>query len=364
MRWGAAWIWAGLLILAILAGCGRGWIEERAPWRHDAEVECLKSGAIKPSAAIAPLAAIAGPGMCGADFPLKVSAIGDGPRPIGFADDPRPPASIPARDVPFASVPSGASTERSSIAPGAPMPIGPPIAGSPGEPSGSFPHSPLYGTQPPPAPVPSGIVPLGPKRDMPVGLTAAVVPPATLACPMVSALGSFVDQAVQPAAWRWFGQAVVEIRQISAYSCRPMNGQRGAPISEHAFGNALDIAGFTLADGRRVSVRDGWRGPPEERGFLHDIHTAACAQFATVLAPGSNAFHYDHIHVDLARHASGRSICEPDPIPGDLVAGRSDSLITGSTARRSSSERAGRGNDVTVSRSDDARLPHAIPGAD
>ena len=72
-------------------------------------------------------------------------------------------------------------------------------------------------------------------------------------------------------------------------------------ISEHAFGNALDIAAFVLADGHRITVKDGWQGSPEEQGFLRDVQAAACDQFTTVLAPGSNQFHYDHIHVDLMR---------------------------------------------------------------
>jgi hypothetical protein len=127
---------------------------------------------------------------------------------------------------------------------------------------------------------------------------------------------------MQPAALKWFRQPVVEIKQISAYSCRGMNGQAGAPISEHAFGNALDIAAFVLADGRRITVKDGWKGSPEEQGFLRDVQGAACDQFTTVLAPGSNAFHYDHIHVDLMRRASGRRICQPGAVDGDLVAAR------------------------------------------
>ena len=122
---------------------------------------------------------------------------------------------------------------------------------------------------------------------------------------------------MQPAAHKWFGQPVVEIKQISAYSCRGMNGQVGARISEHAFGNALDIAAFVLADGRRVTVKDGWQGSPEEQGFLRDVQAAACDQFTTVLAPGSNQFHYDHIHVDLMRRASGRRICQPGAVDGE-----------------------------------------------
>ena len=87
-----------------------------------------------------------------------------------------------------------------------------------------------------------------------------VKPPATLACPIVSALDKWISGAVQPAALKWFRQPVVEIKQISAYSCRGMNGNPNAHISEHAFGNALDIAEFDLADGHKVSVQYGWHG--------------------------------------------------------------------------------------------------------
>ena len=88
----------------------------------------------------------------------------------------------------------------------------------------------------------------------------AVSPAATLACPMVSELERWIADDVQPAAMRWFGSPVAEIKQISAYSCRGMNGNPRARISEHAFGNALDIASFTLADGRKITVKDGWHG--------------------------------------------------------------------------------------------------------
>jgi hypothetical protein len=147
-------------------------------------------------------------------------------------------------------------------------------------------------------------------------------PAATLACPIVSALDRWLADAVQPAAQRWFGSRVVEIKQISAYSCRGMNGNSRAHISEHAFGNALDIAGFTLADGRHISVKDGWKGMPEEQGFLRDVQATACQRFSTVLAPGSNVHHNDHIHVDLMRRASQRVICEPAALSGEEVAAR------------------------------------------
>jgi len=101
-----------------------------------------------------------------------------------------------------------------------------------------------------------------------------------------------------------------------------MNGQPGARISEHAFGNALDISSFTLCDGRKITVKTGGRGSPEEQGFLRDIQGAACEQFNTVLAPGSNRFHYDHFHFDLMRRRSTNRICNPDAIAGEVVAAK------------------------------------------
>ena len=147
-------------------------------------------------------------------------------------------------------------------------------------------------------------------------------PAATLACPIVSALDKWLAEAVQPAAMRWFGARVVEIKQISAYSCRGMNGNSRAHISEHAFGNALDIAAFTLADGRRITVKNGWKGMPEEQGFLRDVQATACDRFNTVLSPGSNIYHYDHIHVDLMRRNSRRIVCKPIAVSGEEIAAR------------------------------------------
>jgi hypothetical protein len=149
---------------------------------------------------------------------------------------------------------------------------------------------------------------------------AALTPAATLACPMVAALDRFVHETVQPAATRWFGKPVVTIKQISAYSCRGMNDNPFARISEHAFGNALDIAAFTLADGHTITIRQGWHGTPAEQGFLRDVEEGACAMFATVLAPGSNAYHEDHMHLDLMRRSSGRLICQPHALSGEVAA--------------------------------------------
>ncbi|WP_051661088.1 extensin family protein [Bosea sp. 117] len=141
----------------------------------------------------------------------------------------------------------------------------------------------------------------------------AVAPNATLACPATASVERWLDGSIQPAAMAWFGQPVVKIKQMSSYSCRNMNGAKTGKISEHAFGNALDIGGFVLADGREVMVKTGWKGQPDEQGFLRTVHATACEQFSTVLGPGSNVYHYDHIHVDLMRRQSTRVVCEPSP---------------------------------------------------
>jgi hypothetical protein len=403
---GLYWVGSGIALsgLLALAGCGGGIMQfgaERAAWRHDAEAACMKSGAIKENAGVVQISPIEGPGMCGADFPLKVAALGVGSVAMSYGDQVRPPGAVPSASMPRWPVndsyypPStrAVSPPQELGAPprdlnaqardleqqrrdvGAPMRITPGIDDyvmrSPA-PQSSYPPPQPSRYAPPPYEAPRTIAPryvpqprqqeeepaaddipddamlpdrhkappsrqsarplspspryeppkLGPARPVDVSqVKATVSPPATLACPMVTALDKWVSESVQPAAMKWFRQPVVEIKQISSYSCRGMVGG-GHHISEHAFGNALDVAGFTLADGRKVLVKTGWHGRPEEAGFLHDVQGAACDVFSTVLAPGYNRYHYDHIHVDLMRRASGRTPCRPTPIPGEVAAAR------------------------------------------
>ena len=179
---------------------------------------------------------------------------------------------------------------------------------------------------------------------------------------------------MQPAAMRWFGQPVVEIHQISAYSCRGMNGDPNAHISEHAFGNALDIEAFILADGHKIRVQYGWRGAPEEQGFLRDVQGAACDLFTTVLAPGSNVYHYNHIHVDLMRRRGGRRACNPKAVSGEEVASRArgqlaarrgEPSVTGSVnLHRLPSPAKRLRSDAFSDERSDHDLPDAVPGAD
>ncbi len=375
----------GSLVLVALAGCGRGFMTaEREPWRAEAEKACLKSGSVKETATLVRIDPISGPGACGAEFPLKVVAFGESSVSFGFANDLRPPGSIgnqprwpvsqrpspaPSQYPPASSYPSSPSypsaqqgypAARAPSYPdqaGAPVPLNAPGVASPDDEdveiaderqppyANRAPQSRApYAAQPSPTSQPYTPPRLGPAQGSSVNGfgPVALKPAATLACPIVSALDRWLAESVQPAAQRWFGSPVAEIKQISAYSCRGMNGNSRANISEHAFGNALDIASFTLADGRRISVKDGWKGMPEEQGFLRDVQGAACQQFNTVLAPGSNVYHYDHIHVDLMRRASGRVICQPAAVSGEEVAGRAsprgyagrDGGITGSIGQK------------------------------
>jgi hypothetical protein len=323
---GIHWYVGCSFLLLALAGCN-GWFAQREPWRRDAEEQCLRSGAVREGPGIALLRPIDGPGICGADFPLKVEVLGE-TNPLGFADDPRPPGLVPG--APTYAPPQQVPNYSPRPTPGQPLQLAPPSDPDAGRDArtATAPLDDSYRYRGP-QPAPARPAPFGQAPQAAIVSTATLTPAATLACPVVSALDRWITDAVQPAAMHWFMSPVVEIKQISAYSCRGMNGQWGAPISEHAFGNALDVAAFTLADGRRITVRDGWHGMPAEQGFLRDVEAAACERFTTVLAPGSNAFHYDHIHVDLMRHASGNRICNPQPASGEEVAAGAQARMAG-----------------------------------
>jgi hypothetical protein len=144
----------------------------------------------------------------------------------------------------------------------------------------------------------------------------------------------------------------------------------GSGVSEHSFGNALDIAAFTLANGRKVTVKDGWHGAPEEQGFLHDVQLYACETFSTVLAPGYNIYHYDHIHVDLMRRESGSRPCRPNAIPGEVAAAKARAVYasrhrgpayTGSIGEQKPTPRAVAGADGDVLDINAEQPPVAVP---
>ncbi len=122
-----------------------------------------------------------------------------------------------------------------------------------------------------------------------------------MTCPLASNFAAWARNAVSPAARQYLGSEVVRIETMGTYSCRNVNGGRSGKLSQHAFGNAVDISGFVLKDGRRVSVLGGWHGSSEEREFLRRLHRSACKRFGTVLGPDYNSAHANHFHFDMAQ---------------------------------------------------------------
>lgn len=128
----------------------------------------------------------------------------------------------------------------------------------------------------------------------------AYAPRAATSCSVALGLFLWEKQVLQPAAQRHFGQAVTRVESFGSYACRPVRGGREGRWSEHASANAIDVAGFRLADGRRISVAGDWTREGREAAFLRDIRDGACKMFSTVLSPDYNALHRDHLHLDQA----------------------------------------------------------------
>lgn len=131
-----------------------------------------------------------------------------------------------------------------------------------------------------------------------------------MTCPLAANFTAWAQNAVRPAAKQYLGSDVVRIETMGTYSCRNINGGRSDRLSQHAFGNAIDISAFVLRDGRRVSVLNGWRGPKSEQEFLRRLHQSACKRFGTVLGPDYNGAHANHFHFDMAQSMkNGSAYC-------------------------------------------------------
>jgi len=123
-----------------------------------------------------------------------------------------------------------------------------------------------------------------------------------MTCPLAANFAAWARYAVRPAARLYLGSEVVRIETFGTYACRDVRGTGGTIAgkrSEHAHANAVDVAAFVLADGRRVSVQGDWRASGATAQFLKVIHQSACKRFPTVLSPDYNAAHHDHFHFDM-----------------------------------------------------------------
>ena len=128
-----------------------------------------------------------------------------------------------------------------------------------------------------------------------------------LACPLAAGLALWEWNIVQPAAVALLGSPVVRIDHFGSFACRRIYGRASGAWSQHSRARAIDIAGFDLADGRRITVASDWAADNPESRFLHRIRDGACRVFGTTLSPDYNAAHRDHLHLDEAH--TGWSIC-------------------------------------------------------
>ncbi len=117
-------------------------------------------------------------------------------------------------------------------------------------------------------------------------------------CPLAVAFALFQRHALQPAAQAVYGQGVARVDHLGSFACRNMYNREKAARSQHATANALDIAGFRLADGRTVNVLRDWPQDNDNARFLRKVRDDACEVFNVVLSPDYNAAHRNHFHLD------------------------------------------------------------------
>ncbi|WP_207200748.1 extensin-like domain-containing protein [Pseudomonas sp. TH21] len=130
-----------------------------------------------------------------------------------------------------------------------------------------------------------------------VGLSSSFL----ASCPLAVAFALFERHSLQPAAQAVFGQAVTRVDHLGSFACRNMYNRAEGRLSQHASANAVDIAGFRLADGRSISVLKDWPGEGDAARFLRQVREGACNDFNVVLSPDYNAAHRNHFHLDMGR---------------------------------------------------------------
>lgn len=134
--------------------------------------------------------------------------------------------------------------------------------------------------------------------------TAVRLAPAApvVTCPVALGYAFWSRHVVQPAARAELGEPVVRVEHYGSYACRNIYGRAEGRRSEHAFANALDVAAFRTASGRRVTVVRDFRGEDGRGRFLRRVRDGACPWFRAVLSPDYNAAHRDHLHLDFGRY--------------------------------------------------------------
>jgi len=130
--------------------------------------------------------------------------------------------------------------------------------------------------------------------------SVALDQPVQINCATALHLLRFETDVLQPAAERHFGKRLTRVRHFGGYSCRARS-DNARRLSEHALGNAIDIAGFDLSDGTQITVARHWGEPGARGAFLQDVARGACSIFHLVLTPRTDAQHRSHFHFDIGR---------------------------------------------------------------
>lgn len=145
-------------------------------------------------------------------------------------------------------------------------------------------------------------------KGLPGGIK--VEPEATVRCDTALQLSRWMEGSVKPSLEAAMpGETITVLAQASAYVCKNRNGAEEGRISEHAFGNAVDIAGFTLKSGKTLTIRPADKDSTMDGAFQRAITEAACLYFTTVLDPGSDAAHQNHLHLDVKERRGGYRYC-------------------------------------------------------
>jgi hypothetical protein len=123
-----------------------------------------------------------------------------------------------------------------------------------------------------------------------------------MTCPLALGYAFWLRHTVQPAARAELGAPIAGVEHYGTYACRNVYGRAEGRRSEHAAANALDVAGFRTASGRRLTVARDYREAGPSGRFLRRVRSGACLWFAAVLSPDYNAAHRDHLHLDRGRY--------------------------------------------------------------
>lgn len=141
----------------------------------------------------------------------------------------------------------------------------------------------------------------------------AVKPAAILRCPMAAAIADWIRKDMVPLAAS-LGSTISDLDNFDSFECRGRNRVAGAMLSEHGKANALDVRAIKLANGQSIGLTDRSMSRDVRERVLHSV----CGRFSTVLGPGSDWYHEDHIHLDLAQRRNDYRICQWnvwDPLP-------------------------------------------------